>query len=807
MNNDNFNINENKIEHLPVLALRGLVIFPGNSASFDIGREESINAVQRSMKHRRKIVLVAQKDITKDHPTPEDLYPMGIVAEIKQVVRVSSDTLCAFVDGKYRVDLLKVVSGGGCLSADVLKINEIPSPFKTAGQTASVRLAKELFSQYVDLNHQISADVLINLNQYDDCGELVDYIAGNTSFDYMIKQELLENLDPYKRLEYLIETLMQENDLLQIEEDLQQRVKENMDQNQHEYYLREQLKVLQSELGEGEDDFEDLQRYRDTIQSLSIDAKSKQKLHKEVNRLAKMPPMSHEGAVIRSYLDIVLEMPFDVKTQDNLSLAKAQEILDRDHYGLTKVKERILEMLAVKQLSDLKGQILCLVGPPGVGKTSVAKSVAEAMGRNFARVSLGGVHDEAEIRGHRKTYIGAMPGRIMAAIENAGSQNPVILLDEIDKLCSDFKGDPAAALLEVLDPEQNCNYTDHFVDVPFDLSEVFFITTANSLDTIPRPLLDRMDVIEVPSYLEFEKIAIAKQHLIPKLRKAHGLNAKKFRINDATIVEIISGYTREAGVRNLERLISKLMRKAARQLVQGDSKSVSVTVKNLEKFLGPKQYKDEELYDGAVAGIANGLAWTSVGGEMLNVEVIVLDGNGKLELTGSLGEVMKESAKIAISFIRSIAEKYGLDIDFYKAKDIRIHFPEGAVPKDGPSAGITVATAIFSALSGIPVSNKIAMTGEVTLNGRVLPIGGLKEKSTAALKHGIKTVIIPKDNLSDTFELDKSIQKQIKFLPVSDMQQVLEYALIYSPNIVAQEKSEILTIADKNTVSSARIGQ
>lgn len=806
MNNDNLNINENNIEHLPVLALRGLVVFPGNSASFDIGREESINAVQRSMKHRRKIVLVAQKDVTVDHPGPEDVYPMGIVAEIKQVVRVSGDTLCAFVDGKYRVDLLKVNSAGGSLTADVLKIDEIPAPYQTADQTASVRLVKELFSQYVDLNHQISADVLINLNQYDDCGQLVDYIACNSAFDYMIKQEILENLDPYKRLQYVIETLMQENDLLQIEEDLQQRVKENMDQNQHEYYLREQLKVLQSELGEGEDDFEDLQRYRDIIQSLSVDEKSKQKLHKEVNRLAKMPPLSHEGAVIRSYLDIVLEMPFDVKTEDNLSLEQAQQVLDRDHYGLTKVKERILEMLAVRQMSDLKGQILCLVGPPGVGKTSIAKSVAEAMGRNFARVSLGGVHDEAEIRGHRKTYIGAMPGRIMAAIETAGSQNPVILLDEIDKLCSDFKGDPAAALLEVLDPEQNCNYTDHFMDVPFDLSEVFFITTANTLDTIPRPLLDRMDVIEVPSYLEFEKIAIAKQHLIPKQRKAHGLTAGKFRINDAAITEMIAGYTREAGVRNLERLIGKLMRKAARQLVEGSCKSVHISVKNLEKFLGPKIYKDEELYDGAVAGIANGLAWTSVGGEMLNVEVIVLEGNGKLELTGSLGEVMKESAKIAISFIRSIADKYDLDTDFYKTKDIHIHFPEGAVPKDGPSAGITVATAIFSALSGIPVSNKIAMTGEVTLNGRVLPIGGLKEKSTAALKHGIKTVIIPKDNLSDTFELDKSIQQQVKFLPVSRMEQVLEYALIYSPNVSETNDSEFMAIPSKKT-SSVRIGQ
>ena len=796
MNNNKVDINTNQIERLPVLALRGLVIFPGLNASFDIGREESINAIQHAMKHQRKIVLVAQKDIAQDHPGPDGLYKIGVVAEIKQVVRVSQDTLCAFVEGKYRVDLLRVSIARGSLTGEVLKIDELTVVCHTSDQIAKARLAKELFSQYADLNHQISGDVLMPLNQYDDPGALADYITGNTSFDYAVKQEILENLDPFARLQYVIETLVQENDLLQIEEDLQQRVKENMDQNQHEYYLREQLKVLQSELGESDEDFEDLQRYRDSIDLLDIEVNSKEKLYKEVSRLSKMPPMSHEGAVIRSYLDIVLDMPIGVKTEDNLSLTDAAAVLERDHYGLAKVKERVLEMLAVRQMSDLKGQILCLVGPPGVGKTSIARSISEAMGRNFARVSLGGVHDEAEIRGHRKTYIGAMPGRIAAAIENAGSQNPVILLDEIDKLGSDFKGDPSAALLEVLDPEQNRNYTDHFLDIPFDLSEVFFITTANALDTIPKPLLDRMDVIEVPSYLEFEKIAISKNHLIPKQRKAHGLSAAQFKISDKAIVEIISGYTREAGVRKLERIFAKLMRKTVRRLVEGDVASVSISPASLEKYLGPKVFKDEELYDGSISGIANGLAWTSVGGEMLNVEVVVLDGSGKLELTGSLGDVMKESAKIAISFIRSIADKYGLDRDFYKTKDIHIHFPEGAVPKDGPSAGITVSTAIFSALSGIPVSNKIAMTGEVTLNGRVLPIGGLKEKATAAIKHGIKTVIIPMDNLSDTFEMDSSIRQQVHFLPVSDMEQVLENALLYSPVISSEQEQKFAAIPE-----------
>ncbi len=806
MTNNKIDINEKQMEHLPLLALRGLVIFPGLNASFDIGREESINAIQYAMKHQRKIILVAQKDIAQDHPGPEGIYKIGVVAEIKQVVRVSSETLCAFVEGKYRVDLFNAALNRGTLVADALKIDEIPAICNTTAQIASARLAKELFSQYVDLNHQVTGDALIPLNQYDDAGTLADYITGNTAFDYAVKQEILENLEPYHRLQYVIETLVQENDLLQIEVDLQQRVKENMDQNQHEYYLREQLKVLQSELGEADEDFEELQRYRDSIDLLELDAKSKEKLFKEVSRLSKMPPMSHEGAVIRSYLDIVLDMPFGVKTEDNLSLSKAEEVLNRDHYGLTKVKERVLEMLAVRQLSDLKGQILCLVGPPGVGKTSIAKSIAEAMGRNFARVSLGGVHDEAEIRGHRKTYIGAMPGRIASAIQNAGSQNPVILLDEIDKLGSDFKGDPAAALLEVLDPEQNCNYADHFLDVPFDMSEVFFITTANSLDTIPRPLLDRMDVIEIPSYLEFEKIEISKKHLIPKQRIKHGLTASNFKISDEAIVEIISGYTREAGVRTLERLYAKLMRKAAKRLVLGDVASVRVSPTSLEKYLGPKIFKDDELYDGSIAGIANGLAWTSVGGEMLNVEVSILDGNGKLELTGSLGDVMKESAKIAISFIRSIADKYGLETDFYKTKDIHIHFPEGAVPKDGPSAGITVATAIFSALSGIPVSNKIAMTGEVTLNGRVLPIGGLKEKSTAAIKHGIKNVIIPKDNLNDTFDLDASILKNVHFIPLSSMEEVLEKALLYPPMIHMEKKQDFTTIPDQ-PAKSVRIGQ
>ena len=809
MNEMNFDINEKNVAHLPILPLRGLVIFPHMSASFDVGREGSVNAIQSAMHHNKRVILVAQKDLQVERPSKEDLYTMGIIAEIRQVVRLSPEALCAFVEGKERVDILNIYKKNNTLYGDALKIEETPAPVRTAAQTASVRLIKNLFAEYIALNTQVGNDALVTMEKYEDAGRLTDFIAGSSAIDYTLKQNLLEELNPEKRMQSMIETLMQENDLLEIEEEMQQRVKDNMDQNQHEYYLREQLKVLQNELGEGDDDVEEVARYRETIEKLPIDAKSREKLLKEVNRLAKMPPMSHEGAVIRSYLDIVLDMPFGKSTKDNYDIAQAERILNEGHYGLEKVKERILEALAVRRMGNLKGQILCLAGPPGVGKTSVARSIASAMGRNFARVSLGGIHDEAEIRGHRKTYIGAMPGRIIAAVETAGSCNPVILLDEIDKLSGDFRGDPASALLEALDPEQNRTYTDHFLEIPFDLSDVFFITTANSLSTIPAPLLDRMDVIELPSYLDFEKTAIAKNHLIPKQRLKHGLSVQQFKISDAALAQIISGYTREAGVRNLERLLAKLMRKADRKIVEGTQKTVSIGVNNLKEYLGPPVFKDEALYDGTVCGIANGLAWTSVGGEMLNVEVVALEGNGKLELTGSLGDIMKESAKIAISFIRSVAKKYGLDADFYKTKDIHIHFPEGAVPKDGPSAGITIATAIFSALSGIPVSNKVAMTGEITLNGRVLPIGGLKEKATAALKHNIKTIIIPQDNMSDISEMDDCVVKQLRFIPVTRVEQVLKHALLYMP--IEEKKTGETHFEEVPTggksIKSVRIGQ
>ncbi len=773
----------NSINFYPVLALRGLTLLPHMPASFDVGRESSVNAVQNAMRNGKRIILTTQKDLQVEEPEGSDLFSVGVIADIKQVVRVSNDTIGVFVETRSRVDIFGFQKRYNTLFAQAMEIREAPAPIRTSRQVAAVRLLKELFTEYVGFNAQISSDCLIGVEKFDDFGKLVDFITANTVLDFEIKQSILEEIDAEKRIKILIESLIRENDLLEIEDEMQRRVKESMDQNQHEYYLREQIKVLQNELGESEDDLEDVQHYRDTVAAFPVDEKSREKLQKEVTRLSKMPPMSHEGAVIRSYLDIVLDMPYGVKTEDCLDLKEAEKVLNEDHYGLEKVKERILEALAVRQLGKLKGQILCLAGPPGVGKTSVARSIARAMHRNFARVSLGGVHDEAEIRGHRKTYIGAMPGRIISAIETAGSRNPVILLDEIDKIGSDFKGDPASALLEALDPEQNATYTDHFLEIPFDLSEVFFITTANTLATIPEPLMDRMDVIEIPSYLEFEKVEIAKKYLIPKQRKIHGLTTGQFKLSAAALTHIITGYTREAGVRNLERQIAKLMRKADRRIVEGEADAVNITVANLKDFLGPVIYKEEPLFDGTVSGIANGLAWTSVGGEMLNVEVAVMDGTGKLELTGSLGDIMKESAKIAISYIRSVSTRYGLDSDFYKTKDIHIHFPEGAVPKDGPSAGITIATAIFSALSGIPVSNKIAMTGEVTLNGRVLPIGGLKEKATAALKHNIHTVIIPKDNLHDTLELDKSIMEGIRFLPVISMSEVLEHALLYSPKI------------------------
>ena len=630
-----------------------------------------------------------------------------------------------------------------------------------------------------------------------DAYKLADYIIGNIMLEFLDKQALLEELNPITRLEKLCAVLERECRILKIEDDIDDKVQAQMDKNQREYLLREQMKVISAELGDGVTAEEETTQFREQIRAIGFPEETEKKLLRECDRMERMSPSSPESAVSRVYLETVLALPWNVSTKDKLDIKASRRVLDSDHYGMEKVKERILETLAVRKLSpDIKGQILCLVGPPGVGKTSIARSVAKAMGRNYVRISLGGIHDEAEIRGHRKTYIGSMPGRILSAIQSAGSNNPLMLLDEVDKLGSDYKGDPSSALLEVLDAEQNNSFRDHYIEIPFDLSRVFFITTANDRSAIPQPLLDRMEVIELPSYTHEEKYHIAKKHLIPKQIQRHGMNTKQIRIRDDAIHALIDGYTKEAGVRTLEREIASLCRKAAMQIAQ-DADKVVVQGKELEQWLGPVKFKEDTVSLCDTVGVVNGLAWTAVGGEMLQVEVAVLDGTGKLELTGSLGDVMKESAKAAITFVRAHAKDYNIETDFYKTKDIHIHVPEGAVPKDGPSAGVTMTTALVSALSGVPVCGKVAMTGEVTLNGRVLPIGGLREKTMAAYRNGITTVVIPQDNVSDLHEIDEVVREHITFVPAPRVQTVLETALIQSAP-TKQDKPVIPTTAPKS---------
>lgn len=764
----------------PFLPTRGLVLLPGMSVNFDVGRLSSIAAIESAMKQDQMLVISCQKDIDMDEPGMEDVYSIGVLARVNQILRISEDTVRVLVKAVRRVRILSLEKTKKLLLAQVLNLDEKALKADTPKNEALIRTLKELYNQYCERIPKSGFGIASSASRIRDIGKLCDFIAANSFIDFTLKQRLLDQISPVKRANELIKILTDEIQVLNIELEISEKVKEQMDSNQRDYYLKEQIKAIQSELGDNPDvTYEELEQYEQSIKALATSDEVKQKLLKEVDKMAKMPPMSHEASVIRSYLDTVLEMPFGKKTKECFDIERARKILDRDHYGLEKVKERVLEQIAVRSLCQAKGQILCLVGAPGVGKTSIVKSIATAMNRNYARISLGGIHDEAEIRGHRRTYIGAMPGRITAAVKEAQSQNPIILLDEIDKMSTDFKGDSAAALLEVLDSEQNVGFVDHYLDIPFDLSDVFFITTANTLDTISRPLLDRMEVIELDSYLDTEKEQICKGFLIPKQRKKHGLNAKQIKITLPAIRAIISGYTREAGVRRLERCIAKIMRKAAMKIVEKTAQSVTVTEKNLDEYLGIRKYHDEPLYEAGACGIVNGLAWTSVGGEMLNVEVSVLEGSGKIELTGSLGEVMQESAKAAVSYIRSVAKLYDIQPDFYKTKDIHIHFPEGAVPKDGPSAGITIATALFSALTLNPIDNKLAMTGEITLTGRVLPIGGLKEKTMAAYKHSITRVIIPYGNISDLEEIDSTVRRAIKFIPVHSVGEVFKHAAVY----------------------------
>ncbi len=764
--------------HLPVLALRGLTVFPDQTVHFDIGRQKSIKALDAAMRGDQHILLIPQKDIVADDPDFDGLYPVGCVAKVKQVLKNQGDNLRVLVSGICRAKIVEREQSEPYMSGLVEALPEQDSPNSVRSQ-ALCREANLLYGIYCELVEHPAQTVQLRMMASNDPGFIADAIAQNSGIDYPEKAKLLCQLNPMRRLENTMRLLHREVEILQIEADIQSKTHANIDRNQKEYFLREQLRVIHEELGEGEDSNE-FEEYRKKVLALQLPKESEEKLLKDITRLKKQPFGSAEASVLRNYLDTVLELPWNKATKEKVDIQKVRQTLDKDHYGMEKVKERILESMAVRQMApEMPCQILCLVGPPGVGKTSIAYSIARSLNRNMARISLGGVHDEAEIRGHRKTYVGAMPGRIMQAMTQAGSGNPLLLLDEIDKLGSDHRGDPSAALLEVLDAEQNKTYRDHYLEIPFDLSGVMFITTANTLDTVPRPLLDRMEVIQLGSYTDEEKLMIAKNHLIPKQMEKHGLKKSQLRISDDAIREMISCYTRESGVRNLERIISKLCRKADMQLLADEApKRVSVTGGNLESFLGIRKYLPNKLGSADEIGLVTGLAWTSVGGETLEVEVNVMEGSGKLELTGNLGDVMKESAHAALSYIRANAEKLGVPTDFYKTKDIHVHFPEGAVPKDGPSAGVTVCTAMVSALTGTPVRRDVAMTGEISLRGRVMQIGGLKEKTMAALRHGISTVIIPYDNLPDLEEIDPLVRKSLNFVAAKTADTVLDTALV-----------------------------
>ena len=771
---------ERKKLHLPTIALRGLVVFPNNLVHFEVGREKSIAAVEWAMANNSNVFLVAQKSMDTTEPQQADLFSYGVVAEVKQVLRVSGDLVKVLVEGKYRAKLSALDASGDFLLSEVRPAPVRAGKADDAVETeALLRALKAGFDEYLGMNPRLGKDVVFAIVSSDDPAFLSEYMPANLLFRYEDKQAVMDEGTLNGRLKKLIEMLRRECQVMKIEKEIAEKVNESMDKNQRDYYLHEQLHIISDELGEGDDTHAEADDYRRRITELHLAEDSEKKLLKEVDRLAKMQGSNQEATVIRTYLDTCLDLPWNTFTVDDLDISRAQQILDRDHYGLKKVKDRILETLAVRKLApDVKAQIICLVGPPGVGKTSIARSIAESMGRKYVRISLGGVRDEAEIRGHRRTYIGAMPGKIITAMISAKSANPLMLLDEIDKLAGDFRGDPAAALLEALDPEQNSTFNDHFIDIPFDLSHVLFITTANDLGSIPGPLRDRMDVIELPSYTRVEKYNIARKHLLPKQLKACGLTGK-VTLSQSALYGIIDGYTREAGVRNLERTITSVLRKCARKIAAGETESVSVTGTMLEQLLGPRFVKPDFLNRTNAVGIANGLAWTSVGGETLPIEVQVMDnGSGKITVTGSLGDVMKESAQLAVTWVRVHAAEYGIDPEKLKKCDLHIHAPEGAVPKDGPSAGVTLTTALVSCLSGIPVRGDVAMTGEITLHGNVLPIGGLREKSMAAYREGMKTVLIPKDNEPDLYEVDEEVKKNLTFLPMQNLTQVLNAALL-----------------------------
>lgn len=789
---------------VPAIPLRGLVVYPGMTLHFDVGRKKSIKALNTAMENDQLIFLVAQTDPSIDDPTGDDVFGVGVVCEVRQMMKIlNSSNYRVIVKGIQRATLIDMFLDNGYFSATIENAHIIKADYNEQNE-AYVRLLKKEYEEYASMFKKISNDVVTAIIETESVGELCNIVCENSFFSYKDKQSILEEFDETECIKKLLLLIKKEITTLHLEAEIQEKLQKEVDKNQREYYLREEMKVISDELGEGENPAEEADEYRNKISSLKCDDKIKDKLYKECDKLMKMPSGSHEGTVIRTYLDKCLQIPFGKYSKDRINLKQSRSILDKDHFGLDDVKDRITEALAVlKRSSELAGQIICLAGPPGVGKTSIVKSLAKSMNREYVRIALGGVHDEAEIRGHRRTYIGAMAGRITEAIISAKTMNPIILLDEIDKVGSDYKGDPASALLEALDPEQNSTFNDHYIDFPLDLSKVLFITTANDTSLISAPLYDRMEIIELSSYSPDEKFNIAKKHLVKKEILKHGLTPAQLKISDSALHKIIKSYTREAGVRGLEKQIATLCRKACMELESG-KQCLRINEKNLSKYLGTEKYDEDIIPSSNQIGVVNGLAWTQIGGTMLPIEVSALNGTGKIELTGNLGDVMKESAKIAVSFIRSQADKYFLDSDFYKTKDIHIHAPEGAIPKDGPSAGLAITTAILSELSGIPIKHNIAMTGEISLKGNALAIGGLKEKSMAAYKAGCDTIIIPKDNLKDLTKISDDVKNNVNFVSVSSFDEVAKVALEYMPN---KKDSKVIINTNAEAGSSAAVTQ
>lgn len=769
--------NKSKVRSMPLLPLRGLLVYPSMVLHLDVGREKSVKALDKAMVDDSLILLCSQSEVNIEEPAMEDIYRIGTVSKVRQMLKLPNGTIRVLVEGMVRAEIIDYVSTSEYYEVQIKELPEqlVPDP----EINALMRTLLNQFEHYIHLSKKVTPETLAAVSDIEEPGRLADVICSHLSLKIKDKQEILETIDVRERMEKLLDILNNEREVLELERKISQRVKKQMEKTQKEYYLREQMKAIQKELGDKEGRAGEVEELRAQLAETEMPDQVKDKISKEIDRLEKMPSTSAEGGVIRNYIDWLLALPWAKQTEDDLDIEKAEQILNEDHFGLEKPKERVLEYLAVQNLvKKLKGPILCFVGPPGVGKTSIARSIARSLGREFVRISLGGVRDEAEIRGHRRTYVGAMPGRIIQGMKSAGTNNPVFLLDEIDKMSMDFRGDPASALLEVLDPEQNNTFSDHYIELPFDLTNVMFVTTANAVHNIPRPLLDRMEVLYIPGYTEIEKLQIAKRYLLPKQEREHGLEPGQLTVEEEALQSVIRLYTRESGVRNMEQQLASLCRKSAKRIVSKEAEKITVTADNLKDFLGPPKFRFGVAEEQDQIGAATGLAWTEVGGDTLMIEVSVMPGKGKLTLTGKLGDVMKESAQAAFSYTRSRAEELQIAPDFHEKNDIHIHVPEGAIPKDGPSAGITIATSLISALTNIPVSRQVAMTGEITLRGRVLPIGGLKEKALAAHRAGITTVLMPKDNEKDIQEIPESVREDLRFIPVSHMDQVLDEALV-----------------------------